>query len=184
MPLKKTKLLSKEDLERTFLRFAHQFVEPFDDPATLAIIGMQTRGVHIARRVQKHIEVLFGQTVPLGVLDITFYRDDYRTKSNMPTVKVTEIPFDLQGKDIVLVDDVLYTGRTVRSALEAIMSFGRPNSIRFCCMVDRGHRELPIAADYIGMHVPTHTNEEIRVEISELDEEDAVYVVTIDKDPE
>ncbi|MEX0685427.1 MAG: bifunctional pyr operon transcriptional regulator/uracil phosphoribosyltransferase PyrR [Balneolales bacterium] len=180
--MKKTQLLSKEDMDRTFKRFAHQFVEPFDDPRSLAIIGMQTRGVHIARRVQGHIREFFDLDVPLGILDITFYRDDYRTKSSMPTVQITEIPFDLQGKDIVLVDDVLYTGRTVRSAMEALMSFGRPKSILFCCMIDRGHRELPIAADYVGMHVPTHVNEEIRVEIAELDEEDAVYVVKVDEE--
>ena len=180
--MKKTKLLSKEDMDRTFKRFAHQFTEPFDDPGSLAIIGMQTRGVHIARRVRRHIGKLFNLEVPFGVLDITFYRDDFRTKTNMPTVQVTEIPFDLQGKDIVLVDDVLYTGRTVRAAMEALMSFGRPNSIRFCCMIDRGHRELPVSADYIGMTVPTHINEEIRVEMTELDEEDAVYVVKVDKE--
>lgn len=183
-PLKKTKLLSEEDLDRTFRRFAHQFTEPFDNPGSLAIIGMQTRGVHIARRVQNHIKTFFKLDIPLGVLDITFYRDDYRTKTNMPTVQITEIPFNLEGKDVVLVDDVLYTGRTVRSAMEALMSFGRPNSIRFCCMIDRGHRELPIAADYVGMHVPTHDDEEIRVEMTELDEEDAVYVVKVDKETE
>ncbi|MEX0773672.1 MAG: bifunctional pyr operon transcriptional regulator/uracil phosphoribosyltransferase PyrR [Balneolales bacterium] len=182
--MKKTKLLLKEDLDRTLKRFAHQFVEPFDDPGSLAIIGMQTRGVHIARRVQKKIKAFFGLEVPLGVLDVTFYRDDFRTKAKMPTVQITEIPFDLSGKDVVLVDDVLYTGRTVRSAMEAIMSFGRPNSIRFCCMIDRGHRELPISADYVGMHVPTHADEEIRVEMTELDEEDAVYVVKADKEIE
>lgn len=182
--MKKTKLLTEEDLDRTFKRFAHQFVEPFDDPATLAIIGMQTRGVHIAQRVQKHIETFFKLKVPLGVLDITFYRDDYRSRSNMPTVRTTEIPFNLEGKDVVLVDDVLYTGRTVRSAMEALMSFGRPNSIRFCCMIDRGHRELPITADYVGMDIPTHTNEEIRVELTELDGEDAVYVIKVDKETE
>ncbi|MEX0928525.1 MAG: bifunctional pyr operon transcriptional regulator/uracil phosphoribosyltransferase PyrR [Balneolales bacterium] len=180
--MKKTKLLSEEDLDRTFKRFAHQFVEPFDDPGSLAIIGMQTRGVHIAGRIRNHIKTFFELDVPMGVLDITFYRDDYRTRSNMPTVRITEIPFDLQGKDVVLVDDVLYTGRTVRSAMEALMSFGRPNSIRFCCMIDRGHRELPIIADYVGMHVPTHTHEEIQVALTELDGEDAVYVVKVDKE--
>lgn len=164
-------------MDRTFKRFAHQFVEPYDDTSNLAIIGMQTRGVYIAKRVQRHISEAFGVTVPLGVLDITFYRDDYRTKMKMPEVKVTEIPFDLFEKDIVLVDDVLYTGRTVRAAMEALMSYGRPRSIRFCCMVDRGHRELPITADYTGVRIPTHKNEEIRVLFKETDGEDAVYVV-------
>lgn len=164
-------------MDRTFRRFAHQIVEPFDDTASLAIIGMQTRGVFLARRIQAAIVRDLGINVPMGVLDVTFYRDDYRTKMKMPEVKVTDIPFDLFGRDVVLVDDVLYTGRTVRAAMEALMSFGRPRSIRFCCMVDRGHRELPILADYVGATIPTHTSEEVRVMLQELDGEDAVYVV-------
>lgn len=176
--MKKALLLSADDMDRTFRRFAHQFVEPHDDISNLAIIGMQTRGVYIAKRVQKHIKNEFGLTAPLGVLDVTFYRDDFRTKMKMPEVKITEIPFDLYEKDVVLVDDVLYTGRTVRAAMEALMSFGRPRSIRFCCMIDRGHRELPIVADYIGATVPTHKYEEVRVFFEETDGEDAVYVVS------
>jgi pyrimidine operon attenuation protein/uracil phosphoribosyltransferase len=170
-------LLTASDLDRTFRRFAHQFIEPYDDLSRFAIIGMQTRGVHIAKRVQGYIKESIGHDVPLGVLDVTFYRDDFRTKMKMPDVKVTEIPFDLFGMDVVLVDDVLYTGRTVRAALDAMMSFGRPRSIRFCCMVDRGHRELPISADMVGVTVPTHPSEEVRVFLKELDGEDAVYVV-------
>ena len=141
------------------------------------MIGMQTRGVHISRRVLDIIKQEFGLNLNFGVLDVTFYRDDVRTKKKMPDAKVTEIPFDLYNKDIVLVDDVLYTGRTVRSAMDALISFGRPKSIRFCCMVDRGHRELPVAPDYVGAHIPTHRHEEVRVHVKELDEEDAVYVV-------
>jgi pyrimidine operon attenuation protein / uracil phosphoribosyltransferase len=99
----------------------------------------------------------------------------------MPEVKVTEIPFDLYGRDVILIDDVLYTGRTVRSAMDALMAYGRPRSIRFCCMIDRGHRELPIVADYVGMKVPTNQNEEVRVKVKELDGEDAVYLVTVDE---
>lgn len=169
-------------MDRTFRRFAHQFTEPYDDISSLAIIGMQTRGVYIAKRIQDSISRDFGEEVPLGVLDVTFYRDDYRTKMKMPEVKVTEIPFDLFEKDVVLVDDVLYTGRTVRSAMEALMSFGRPRSIRFCCMIDRGHRELPIVADYFGAKIPTHKSEEVRVMLKELDGEDAVYVVQTEED--
>jgi len=178
--VKKAQLLSADDMNRTFRRFAHQFIEPHDDISNLAIIGMQTRGVFIARRVQECIKSEFGLDVPMGVLDVTFYRDDFRTKMKMPEVKITEIPFDLFGKDVVLVDDVLFTGRTVRAAMEALMSFGRPRSIRFCCMIDRGHRELPVTADYIGVSVPTHTSEEVRVMLQELDNEDAVYIVTND----
>ncbi|MDZ7771143.1 MAG: bifunctional pyr operon transcriptional regulator/uracil phosphoribosyltransferase PyrR [Balneolaceae bacterium] len=175
--MKKAKIMSADELNRTYLRFAHQFLEPHDDPSRLAIIGMQTRGVPIAKRILSHLQEAFGVSPDFGILDVTFYRDDFRTKLKMPGVKVTEIPFDLYDRDIVLVDDVLYTGRTVRSAMDAVMDYGRPNSIRFCCMVDRGHRQLPISADYVGIRVPTHTNEEVRVKVRELDGEDAVYVV-------
>lgn len=175
--MKRAKIMSAGDLNRTFMRFAHQFLEPHDDPSRLAIIGMQTRGVYIGKRIQKIISEEFGHEIDLGVLDVTFYRDDFRTKLKMPDVKVTEIPFDLYERDIVLVDDVLYTGRTVRSAMDALMAYGRPHSIRFCCMVDRGHRELPISADYVGLKLPTHVKEEVRVKVKELDDEDAIYVV-------
>lgn len=169
--------MSQKEVQRTYLRFAHQFLEPYDDPARPAIIGMQTRGVYMGRRILGIIKDELGAEPDFGVLDVTFYRDDYRTKLKMPEVKVTEIPFDLYNRDVILVDDVLYTGRTVRSAMEALMAYGRPRSIRFCCMIDRGHREIPVSADYVGMTVPTHENEEVRVKVKELDGEDAVYVV-------
>ena len=175
--LKKAKLLHADDLKRIYKRFAHQFIEPFDDLTDVAIVGMQTRGVYIARRVQGLIHEGTGTEIPLGILDITFYRDDFRTRSHTPTVQLTDIPFDLSTKHVILVDDVLYTGRTVRAAMEALMSFGRPKSIVFTCLIDRGHRELPVVADYVGMFVPTHTSEEVQVQIEELDGEDAVYVV-------
>ncbi len=171
-------LRTGEELDRTYMRLAHQFVEPFERLDTLAIIGMQTRGVDIARRIHGYIRHFYSVDLPLGILDTTFYRDDFRTRMKMPTVQITDIPFDLFGKDLVLVDDVLYTGRTVRAAMDALMSFGRPSSVRFCCMVDRGHRELPVMADYVGMHVPTHLNEEIRVETMPQDGREAVLVVT------
>jgi pyrimidine operon attenuation protein/uracil phosphoribosyltransferase len=169
--------MSAEDLNRTYMRLAHQFLEPHDDPTQLAVVGMQTRGVYIGRRIRNIVAKEFGIELEFGMLDVTFYRDDFRTKLKMPDVKVTEIPFDLYDRDIVLVDDVLYTGRTVRSAMDALMAYGRPRSIRFCCMVDRGHRELPISADYVGMKLPTHIQEEVRVKVRELDDEDAVYIV-------
>jgi pyrimidine operon attenuation protein/uracil phosphoribosyltransferase len=175
--LKKAKIMSAQDLDRTYRRFAHQFLEPHDDPAPLAIVGMQTRGVHMGKRICRIIKEDFGHEVDFGVLDVTFFRDDFRSKLKMPQVQVTEIPFDLYERNIILVDDVLYTGRTVRSAMDALMSYGRPSTIKFCCMVDRGHRELPIAADYVGTTLPTHVKEEVRVKVKELDDEDAVYVV-------
>ncbi|MDR8392028.1 bifunctional pyr operon transcriptional regulator/uracil phosphoribosyltransferase PyrR [Aliifodinibius sp. S!AR15-10] len=175
--MNKAKIMSAEDLNRTYLRFAHQFLEPYEDSSPLAIIGMQTRGVHIGKRIRNIITKKFGTTPDFGTLDVTFYRDDFRTKLKMPDVKVTEINFDLYERDVILVDDVLYTGRTVRSAMDALMDYGRPRSIKFCCMVDRGHRELPIAANYVGIKVPTHVQEEVRVKVKELDGEDAIYVV-------
>ena len=180
--MKQIKIMTAEDLNRTYMRFAHQFLEPYDDPSTLAIIGMQTRGVYMGRRIMEVIRRQFRTTPDFGVLDVTFYRDDFRSKLKMPQVKVTEIPFDLYNRDVVLVDDVLYTGRTVRSALDALMAYGRPRSIKFCCMIDRGHRELPVAADYVGNTVPTYANEEVMVKVKELDDEDAVYLVEKDRE--
>lgn len=178
--MQKIQIMSAQDLNRTYMRFAHQILEPYDDPAHPAVIGMQTRGVYMGRRILKVIKKNYRTVPAFGVLDVTFYRDDFRSKLKMPQVKVTEIPFDLYDRDVVLVDDVLYTGRTVRSAMDALMAYGRPRSIRFCCMIDRGHRELPVSADYVGMKVPTHQNEEIRVKVKELDGEDAVYLVNIE----
>lgn len=171
------KIMTEQDLNRTYMRFAHQFLEPFDDPTIPAIIGMQTRGVYMGKRIVGIIEKEMDVRPDFGALDVTFYRDDFRTKLKIPEVKVTEIPFDLYNRDVILVDDVLYTGRTVRSAMDALMAYGRPRSIHFCCMIDRGHRELPISADYVGMMVPTHADEEVMVRVKELDGEDAVYVV-------
>lgn len=157
-------------------------MEPYERLERLAVIGMQTRGVYIGRRILQIVQQEFDANLQFGVLDVTFYRDDYRTKLKMPDVKVTEIPFDLYDMDVILVDDVLYTGRTVRSAMDALMAFGRPRSIKFCCMVDRGHRELPITADYTGFYIPTHQKEEVRVKVNELDGEDAVYLVDTTND--
>ena len=170
-PLQKAQIMTEEDLNRTYLRFAHQFLESYEDPKRLAIVGMQTRGVYIGRRIVEVIKEEFDIDIDFGVLDVTFYRDDFRSKLKMP--------FDLYDRDIMLVDDVLYTGRTVRSAMDALMAYGRPRKIQFCCMVDRGHRELPIAADFTGLYVPTHANEEVRVKVKEFDEEDAVYLVNV-----
>lgn len=175
--MKQTTIMTEEDVHRTYVRFAHQFLEPYDNPSEPAIIGMQTRGVYMGKRIMQIIQNRFNADPDFGVLDVTFYRDDFRSKLKMPRVKVTEIPFDLYNRDVILVDDVLYTGRTVRSALDALMAYGRPRSIKFCCMIDRGHRELPVAADYVGSTIPTYANEEVMVKVKELDGEDAVYLV-------
>lgn len=180
--MNKVQIMSAEDLNRTYLRFAHQFIEPYDDPAEPVVIGMQTRGVYMGKRILKIIGKEFSKSPDFGILDVTFYRDDFRTKLKMPQVQVTEIPFDIYERDIILVDDVLYTGRTIRAAMDALMAYGRPRSIKFCCMIDRGHRELPVAADYVGMKVPTHQKEEVRVKVKELDGEDAVYLVNVERE--
>jgi pyrimidine operon attenuation protein/uracil phosphoribosyltransferase len=176
-PVEKTKIMSAEDFNHTCRRFASQIIESYGPSDALAIVGMQTRGVQIGRRICQIIENEFQHKIDFGILDATFYRDDFRTKLKMPNVQITEIPFDLYNRHIVLVDDVLYTGRTLRSALDALMSYGRPATIKFCCMVDRGHRELPVAADYVGINLTTRPREEVRVKVKELDDEDAVYVV-------
>lgn len=175
--MEQTKIMTEEDVNRTYLRFAHQFLELYDNPTEPAIIGMQTRGVYMGRRIISVIMDELNVSPDFGVLDVTFFRDDFRSKLKMPEVKVTEIPFDLYNRDVILVDDVLYTGRTVRSAMDALMAYGRPRSIRFCCMIDRGHRELPVSADYVGLTLPTHANEEVMVKVKELDGEDSVYLV-------
>jgi len=174
--------MTQDVMNQTFERFAMQILENNGSDSTPALIGMQSRGVFLAKRIQSAATKLSGIELDFGVLDITFYRDDFRTKLKMPEVKVTDIPFDLYDRDIVLVDDVLYTGRTVRSAMSAILDYGRPRSIKLCCMVDRGHRELPIAPDYVGVDVPTKENEEVRVRVAEMDGEDAVDVVEMTKD--
>ncbi len=175
--MESAKIMTEEDVNRTYLRFAHQFLEPYDSPSHPAIIGMQTRGVYMGKKIVNIIKEKLHTSPDFGVLDVTFYRDDFRSKLKIPEVKVTEIPFDLYNRDVILVDDVLYTGRTVRSAMDALMDYGRPRSIKFCCMIDRGHRELPVSADYVGKTVPTHSDEEVLVKVKELDGEDAVYVV-------
>jgi pyrimidine operon attenuation protein/uracil phosphoribosyltransferase len=171
-------LLSPEDLNRTITRLAHQAVERFDNLEHFALVGLQTRGVFLAKRMAEHIESLYQTEVKLGVLDVTFYRDDFRTSTSksLPEAKITEIPFDLTNMNILLVDDVLYTGRTIRSAMEALNSFGRPAEIRLCTIVDRGHRELPVAPDITGLQVPTHENERVEVHVKEVDGQDGVFI--------
>jgi pyrimidine operon attenuation protein/uracil phosphoribosyltransferase len=141
---------------------------------------MRTRGEYLAKRIQQKIKSIDSADLPFGVLDVTLYRDDFRMRLKQPEVSVSNITFDLNEKDIILVDDVLYTGRTVRSALNALMDLGRPASIQLFILVDRGHRELPIRADYVGKNIPTSQNEEIKVKVEETDGEDAIYLVEVE----
>jgi len=145
-------------------------------PATLALVGIQTRGVILARRVADQLRKITGQQIPVGVLDITLYRDDVHAIADQPEVKETDLPFDIEDRPLVLIDDVLFTGRTVRSAMNALIDYGRPQCIRLAVLVDRGHRELPIGADYIGLTVKTTPEDVIDVNFKETDEEDSVRV--------
>ena len=178
----KAQLMDAADMARTLDRLARQIVEHLDDEgdeaARLAIVGMQTRGAHLARRLRERIERFEGVRLPCGVLDATLYRDDYRRRLRQPVVQPTEIPFDVYDRRLVLVDDVVYTGRTTRAALDALMDLGRPASVRLLAFIDRGLRELPVAPDFVGRTVPTTAGEEVRVRLTETDGEDGVWLVT------
>lgn len=169
------------DLDRTLNRMARQIVEHLDpsdeEIDSLALIGMQTRGVHIARRLQRKIEEVDGIRLDMGILDAAMYRDDVRRRAHQVVVRSTQVPFEVDERHVVLVDDVLYTGRTGRAALDALMDLGRPASVRFLVLIDRGLRELPVNADITGRYVPTTPGEEVRVRLKEIDEEDGVLLV-------
>lgn len=175
----KATLVDSPGFSRTITRLAHEIIERNRGTAQLGIVGLQTRGVYLARRIAAKILEIEGQSVPVGVLDPVMYRDDYRTSLKQPKVQVTEIPFDLYDLNVVLVDDVLYTGRTIRAALDALMDIGRPRRIQLAVLVDRGHRELPIKPDFVGKNVPTSMNEEVSVRMSEIDGDDAVLLMEI-----
>lgn len=170
-------IMDSETMSRTISRIAHEILERNKGAKELRIIGIRTRGIHIAQRIADKIEELEGIKPPLGTLDITLYRDDFRRRSDMPKVQKTKIPFSVEDKNVVLVDDVLYTGRTTRAAIDAIMDYGRPASIQLVVLVDRGHRELPIQADYVGIKVMTLKNENVEVHLKETDGVDEVIVV-------
>lgn len=164
----KAQLLSASDVERSLVRLAYQVVEE-NGVANLGLIGIRRRGVPMAQRLSKIIEGMEKQAVPVGTLDITFYRDDLSTVGPRPVVKELELGFPIQDMNIVLVDDVLYTGRTIRAALDALFSQGRPRRVQLCVLIDRGHRELPIEAAFIGRKVQTTDNEVIEVKLTEID---------------
>jgi len=173
----KAKVVDKESLNRIITRISHEILERNKGTKNLVLIGMRTRGEFLARRIFEKIKQIENIELPLGVLDVTLYRDDFRTRLKQPQVSVSDITSDINDKDVILIDDVLYTGRTVRSALNALMDFGRPSAIQFFVLVDRGHRELPIRADYVGKNIPTASSEEIKVKMEEIDGEDAIYLV-------
>ncbi len=162
-------IMSPQDIRRALTRVSHEIVERNRGTTDLALIGIVRRGVPLAKRVADHIKQFEGVEVPVGNLDITLYRDDLATIGPQPVVRATNIPYDITDKVLVLIDDVLFTGRTVRAALDSIIDFGRPRLIQLAVLVDRGHRELPIRADYVGKNVPTSLREIVEVELEEHD---------------
>lgn len=173
----KKRLLDAARMNRAFRRMAIEIVEKNRGIDDLMIVGIRSRGVPIGERLVKEIEDLEGQPVPFGILDITLYRDDLTTIAPQPVVKPTKLPEPIDDKVVVLVDDVLFTGRTVRAALDALIDFGRPRAVQLAVLIDRGHRELPIHADVIGKVVPTDANEVIKVKLAETDGEDEVLLM-------
>lgn len=175
--VEKAVLIDEPGVSRALTRIAHQIIEANQGVDRLCLVGIRTRGVPLAKRLGAEIERIEQTAVPVGILDITLYRDDVATRSNQPIVRETNIPFAIDGKTVVLVDDVLYTGRTVRAAMDALMDLGRPARIQLAVMIDRGHRELPIRADFVGKNVPTSRLEEVVVRLREIDGEDRVVLI-------
>lgn len=171
----KSVLIDENSFGRTLTRISHEIIEKNGSVDNLCIIGIKTRGVPLAKRLAERICKIEQKEVDVGVLDITLYRDDLTyTNDDMPVVNGSDVPFDISGKNVILVDDVIYTGRTARAALDAIIGFGRPASIQLAVFVDRGHRELPIRADYVGKNIPTSKSEIVHVAVNEIDDKDSV----------
>lgn len=174
----KTQLLDAQAVRRALTRIAHEIVEKNKGTDDLVLVGIKTRGIHLAKRLADRIETIEGVRLPVGSLDITLYRDDIKQRSEQPIVHGSEIEFDITEKTVVLIDDVLYTGRTVRAALDALIDIGRPRMIQLAVLVDRGHRELPIRPDYVGKNVPTSRDEVVAVQLAETDNsEDKVIIL-------
>ncbi len=169
-------VMDEIQIRRALMRISHEILERNRGAQNIVIVGIRKRGDSLAKRIKEQIKDIESVDIPFGVLDITLYRDDFTTIDYKPIVGKTEIPFDVTGKIVVLIDDVLYTGRTVRAALDAIVDFGRPKEIQLAVLVDRGHRELPIRPDYIGKNVPTSENELVEVRVKEVDGEDRVVL--------
>ncbi len=172
----KTEIMDEKALDRALTRIAHEIIERNKGVEELVMIGIKTRGITLAKRLCGKIKAIEGTEIPLGALDITSYRDDIKDLGDIPVENLTEVNFGLAGKKVILVDDVLYTGRTVRAAMDAIVDIGRPLNIQLAVLIDRGHRELPIRADYVGKNVPTSRSEMVIVNVMEADGEDGVLL--------
>jgi pyrimidine operon attenuation protein / uracil phosphoribosyltransferase len=170
-------IIDESGLDRTINRLAYEIIERNRGVDKVVMVGIRSRGVEIAHRLKEKIDAIENKSVPLGSLDVTLYRDDFRNRLKQPDVQVSEIPFNIDEKHVILIDDVLYTGRTSRAALDALLDFGRPASVQLAVLVDRGHRQMPIKADYIGKSIPTLVGEEVMVKLREVDGEDSVLLV-------
>jgi pyrimidine operon attenuation protein/uracil phosphoribosyltransferase len=176
-------LLDEESMRRTLSRIAHEIIERNEDLESVALVGIHTRGVPIANRLRRLVEERTGEELALGQLDITFHRDDVHVRAGQaprrpqPLVRETKLDFELEGRTVILVDDVLYTGRTIRAAIDALFEYGRPDRVQLAVLADRGHRELPIRPDYVGKNLPTGRTERVQVELVEIDEVDRVVLV-------
>jgi pyrimidine operon attenuation protein/uracil phosphoribosyltransferase len=173
----KAKVLDKDAITRAIVRISHEILEKNKGTESLCLVGIRTRGVYLATRIAQSIKKIEDKEVAVGSLDITLYRDDLTMISSQPVVHKTEIGFDITDKNVVLVDDVLYSGRTIRAALDALIDLGRPKSIQLAVLIDRGHRELPIRPDYIGKNIPTAKNETVEVRLTEMDGQEEVVIV-------
>jgi pyrimidine operon attenuation protein/uracil phosphoribosyltransferase len=173
----KARIIDKDGIRRALTRIAHEIIERNKGTEDLVLIGIRRRGVPLARRLAEKIRAIEGSRVPVGILDITLYRDDLSTLSHQPVVRQTEVSFPIKGKKVILVDDVLFTGRTIRAALDAVIDLGRPRNIQLAALIDRGHRELPIRADYVGKNVPTSRRESVAVHLEETDGVDEVVIM-------
>ena len=172
-------VLDGDDMRRTLVRIAHEIVEKNAEPESLAIVGIHRRGALLAARVKEQVDELLDADVPLGSIDIAFYRDDLTTRRADPAVHASELPFGLEEHTVVLVDDVLYTGRTARAAIEALFDYGRPARVQLAVLADRGHRELPIRPDYVGKNLPTSRGERVNVHVREVDGVDEVTITAL-----
>jgi pyrimidine operon attenuation protein/uracil phosphoribosyltransferase len=170
-------IMTPEDMRRTLARIAHEIIERNKVLGHLVLVGMRTRGVPLAERLAANITNYEGLSIPVGALDISLYRDDLSSLELQPIVQLTDIPVNIDGKSVVLVDDVLYTGRSIRAAMDALIDFGRPSDIQLAVLIDRGHRELPVRADYIGKNIPSSRDEDIQVQLKEVDGVDGVTIV-------
>lgn len=174
--IQKAKIMDRDAIQKALTRIAHEILEKEKDTGDLVIIGIRNRGEFLAKRIVQEVKRIAGSEIPVGALDITLYRDDLTQVAEQPVVRETVINFDINGKKIILVDDVLFTGRTIRCALSELIDFGRPKNIQLAVLIDRGHRELPIKADYVGKNVPTSLEEVIEVKLEEVDGTDEVLL--------